>query len=301
MKPNVSKLRARPKKAPAKLPLAKPAPAKPAAVKLQAATAARRAPSRQIVEDTHYDDEFEPSMKLSRAFVIVLIMHVVAVGGIFAFNAIKTRQLSENRSDKELTPHVADETANAGSATRNTENSAPPVPAIPASRRHVVKPNETPYGLAKTYGVKIEDLLAVNHLSESSPIVIGQELKIPDSARGMTAPAPQSAPPAPTTVRVANTAATAPRQAPAQAPAPNVDADVQDLLGVKEGPKPPAQRSPDKNSVATSGKTYTVAKGDNPYSIAKKLGVDPADLLRANNIDDPKKLQIGQQLKVPTK
>ena len=39
-----------------------------------------------------YDDMSEPNMKLSRALLIVLVLHVVAVSGIIAFNAIKTRQ-----------------------------------------------------------------------------------------------------------------------------------------------------------------------------------------------------------------
>ena len=31
-------------------------------------------------------------MKLSSAFVVVLVLHVVAVGGIYAFNALKAHQ-----------------------------------------------------------------------------------------------------------------------------------------------------------------------------------------------------------------
>ena len=34
----------------------------------------------------------EPNVKLSRAFVVVLLLHVVAVGGIFAFSALKDQQ-----------------------------------------------------------------------------------------------------------------------------------------------------------------------------------------------------------------
>ncbi len=34
----------------------------------------------------------EPNMKLSRALLIVLVLHVVAVAGIIAFNTIKSRQ-----------------------------------------------------------------------------------------------------------------------------------------------------------------------------------------------------------------
>jgi hypothetical protein len=39
-----------------------------------------------------YDDE--PQTKLSSAFVVVLILHVVAVGGIYAFNSIKAHRVA---------------------------------------------------------------------------------------------------------------------------------------------------------------------------------------------------------------
>ena len=48
-------------------------------------------------------------------------------------------------------------------------------------------------------------------------------------------------------------------------------------------------------------KSYVVAKGDNPVAIARKLGVGYDELLKINGIEDPKKLQIGQTLKVPQK
>src|SRR5205807_7500525 len=58
--------------------------------KLLAATA-RRAGGASAELDY---EEMEPNMKLSRALLIVLLLHVVAVSGIIAFNAIKTRQSS---------------------------------------------------------------------------------------------------------------------------------------------------------------------------------------------------------------
>jgi LysM repeat protein len=42
-------------------------------------------------------------------------------------------------------------------------------------------------------------------------------------------------------------------------------------------------------------------KGDNPVVIAKRLGVSEEELLKLNGISDPKKLQIGQELKIPAK
>ena len=57
--------------------------------KLSAATA-RRASAASAGMD--FEGIPEPNMKLSRALLIVLLLHVVAVSGIIAFNAIKTHE-----------------------------------------------------------------------------------------------------------------------------------------------------------------------------------------------------------------
>ena len=54
------------------------------------ATTARR--SLGVPDEMDYEEMSEPNMKLSRALLIVLVLHVVAVAGIIAFNAIKSRQ-----------------------------------------------------------------------------------------------------------------------------------------------------------------------------------------------------------------
>src|SRR4030095_4160320 len=59
--------------------------------KILSATARRASPASAGME---YDGIPEPNMKLSRALLIVLLLHVVAVSGIIAFNAIKTRERS---------------------------------------------------------------------------------------------------------------------------------------------------------------------------------------------------------------
>ena len=150
------------------------------------ATAVRR-PLRIGAATADYDDLAEPSMKLSRALLIVLLLHVVAVAGIIAFNAIKTRQST--------------------------------LPASPATNTVGVASSET----------KPQTTLA----SSTAPVKA--------------------------TTRTQTT------------------------------------------KVSDSGKTYTVAKGDNPVTIAKKFKVSYDDLLTLNHIDDPRKLKIGQKLLIPTK
>src|ERR1041385_289989 len=54
------------------------------------ATTARRALG--VPDEMDYEEMSEPNMKLSRALLIVLVLHVVAVAGIIAFNTIKSRQ-----------------------------------------------------------------------------------------------------------------------------------------------------------------------------------------------------------------
>ena len=59
--------------------------------KLWAATARRSSAGPAGMD---FEEMPEPNMKLSRALLIVLLLHVVAVSGIIAFNAIKTRESS---------------------------------------------------------------------------------------------------------------------------------------------------------------------------------------------------------------
>jgi LysM repeat protein len=159
--------------------------------------AAQRAAGKYAEED--YSSE-EPNVKLSRAFVVVLLLHVVAVGGIFAFSALKDHQ------------------------TASTGGKAPP-------------PNQKLSGTVdkstgKTVPAEVQKLVDSSHASGSSAT------KTQNS--GLT-----------------------------------------------------------QESSGESAKVYVVQKGDSPASIAKKFKVSYADLLRANNIEDPKRLQIGQKLVIP--
>src|SRR2546423_1069977 len=58
--------------------------------KLRATTARR---GLGVPDEMDYEEMSEPNTKLSRALLIVLVLHVVAVAGIIAFNTIKTRQV----------------------------------------------------------------------------------------------------------------------------------------------------------------------------------------------------------------
>lgn len=59
---------------------------------------------------------------------------------------------------------------------------------------------------------------------------------------------------------------------------------------------PPAPPAP---SPTVGEQTYVVQNGDYPEKIAQKFGIKTDELIAANNIDDPQKLQIGQTLTIP--
>src|SRR5258707_7952301 len=82
--------------------------------KMLAATA-RRASAASAGMD--FEGITEPNMKLSRALLIVLLLHVVAVSGIIAFNAIKTRE-------RAFVPPASTETENKPADTAGAVNHA---------------------------------------------------------------------------------------------------------------------------------------------------------------------------------
>lgn len=85
-------------------------------------------------------------------------------------------------------------------------------------------------------------------------------------------------------------------------PSPPVITPVKQPVAAGSAPqtaRPPVNES--SSSVKDSGALYTVARGDTPASIARKLHVGYDDLLKLNKITDPKKLKIGQKLRIPVK
>ena len=170
--------------------------------KMLAATA-RRASAASAGMD--FEGIPEPNMKLSRALLIVLLLHVVAVSGIIAFNAIKTRERAfvpptstetENKpADTAGAANHAD-TANARVSAVQTENDRQhePKPShSPAKdaeaktlsssgKTYVVKKGDNPVAIAKKLKVSYGDLMALNHLDDPRKLQIGQKLLIPKPA-----------------------------------------------------------------------------------------------------------------------
>jgi LysM repeat protein len=169
------------------------------------ATTARRAIGAAEMD---YEEMSEPNMKLSRALLIVLVLHVVAVAGIIAFNTIKTRQgpppsiSSENASAKTApAASVKSEGPAVVTPVRNDESKIAKVPVKPvvkedrkndtakpaekkstkadSSKTYVVAKGDKLLSIARKLKVPFDDLMATNHIDDPQKLQIGQKLIIP--------------------------------------------------------------------------------------------------------------------------
>ncbi len=261
-----------------------------------------QATARRAAQPAIDDYEEEPTTRLSSAFVVVLILHVVAVGGIYAFNSIKAHRrgnevaaapvapapakasapspsnaVATTSAPVEQVPAPASVTENtiaatAASAPVEQQPPAAPVSPISGNRIHRVRPGDNLTKVANLYNVSISDLEAANGLKPGAILRPSQALNIPDGK------------PEPTKVAAAETRKTEPSLARKTEPAAKAST--------------PAKVTA---SPSSSPKTYTVKKGENPVAIARQLGVSYTELLKLNKISDPRKIQIGQVLKVPAK
>ncbi len=180
--------------------------------KFRAATA-RRASAASAGMD--FDGIPEPNMKLSRALLVVLLLHVVAVSGIVAFNAIKTREspfVPANQTQGENTPadtagtanHAATDTARVAAAEKeNTQRTDVKPSHSPSKQEHatspvssgktyIVKKGDNPVTIAKKLKIPYDDLMALNHIEDPRKLKIGQKLLIPEKTNSRNAGAKAS-------------------------------------------------------------------------------------------------------------
>ena len=188
--------------------------------KLWAATARRSSAASAGMD---FEEMPEPNMKLSRALLIVLLLHVVAVSGIIAFNAIKTREnsfvpASSAKSEpkpsatasaaihadaakpltamaqKESAPHEDPNPTHSSSKLSSKDdhaNTAPVAKAVAArpvssGKTYVVKKGDNPVTIAKKLKVPYDDLMALNHIEDPRKLRIGQKLLIPKTTKPKT-------------------------------------------------------------------------------------------------------------------
>jgi len=262
---------------------------------------ARAATAEEVYEEEDYEESEEPNMKFSHALIVVLALHLVAVGGVFAFNWMKAKQTAESKAPKA-----------AALASAPVEKPAPApettVATKPATiegwqgKVHTVAAGDTLTRIAATYGTTIEAIEKENGITTYSMIRVGQGLKIPGSGKTSATAKTEtpSAKPATGSAAAMKQAFIATKtEATAVKPTATVVKPAATIAAVpKTQTAEPAAKATPAPAPAT-GDTYVVVSGDNPYTIAKKLHVSYNELVTLNGITDPTKIQIGQKLKVP--
>ena len=329
----------------------------------------RRLRARAATMNSH-EEEFEdygpePNMKLSHAFMVVLLLHVVAVVGLYAFNTIKAGKNSSAkvaaRSSGSVVPRLEpsnDHGSGNGGASGSGPGEEPPAPAkasdAPKSTKasgetsahnsetalsapkgffamarsmigktigasglgieatataqepaasapqaatatvasapgatantYMVKAGDTLTRIASSLGVAIPELEKVNGMTEKSVIQVGQILKVPVKAISQFS---------------SNVSAHAGNAAASMQQAPAAIAGAVSSAANIVTRSVPATVEPAVAEDQGATTEYTVVKGDSPYKIAKKFKITPDELIKANGITDPKKIQIGQKLKIP--
>ena len=224
------------------------------------------------------DNDDDGGNRLSGAFIVVLLLHVIAVIGVFAFARIKESRRALIPVETSQTPKSK---ADIGQTT--PQKSAPVVPApVPAQATppiathespktpppgqrttHIVQNGETLTKIALAFKADVRELVAVNKLKNQDDIRAGQTLVIPQIAPG---------------------------------PKLSGTGDTKSKGSGASGAKTTAA-STDKKAA----RPYIVREHDNLVKIAREHDCTYDELVRLNNLKDPKKIQPGQVLKLPPK
>lgn len=191
-----------------------------------------------------------------------------------------------------------------------------------AQTEYKVRKGDSLWVIARTFGVSLEDLLTANNLRKNAVLRVGQELIIPSASSNYTSkqksePAVDSAQSMVTySVERGDTlSGIASKTSTSVSDIKQINNLRSDVIYVGQKLKLPAKAGASvasrKNQSVSSntahqptitvGKTYQVRPGDSLSTIAQRTHVPIAKLVELNNINDPRRLQVGQILQLAEK
>ncbi len=254
-----------------------------------------------------------PGVGVARALIVILLLHVVAIGGIWLHsNWSKENTLKGS-------PAVASKPSDAVKPT-----------LVPGGKYDFVERGDNYLIIARKHGIDVDALKAANNLAALSP---GLKINIParrvestspsESIVGLQTPALAPAPPVRPVERpvIESTPQTRPLVSIESTP-PSRPAESEPVLikpriihntippsvpptAIVTAPPRVERAAPRaivvEENIPSSGRTHTVSKGNSIWGIARKYGVSQDKLMRLNGINDPSKLRLGVKLKIPTR
>ena len=120
-----------------------------------------------------------PNIKLSRAFIVVLILHVVAVGGILAFEMFKSNESNVTASLKSESSNGAVEESVDVRENPESHKSTERLGANEGFEKYIVQKGDSIRAIADSYKVSRTEILETNLIDEAHPLVSGRILRIP--------------------------------------------------------------------------------------------------------------------------
>lgn len=181
---------------------------------------------------------------------------------------------------------------------------------------YTVKKGDNLWTIAKRSNVSLNELYAANGLDTNAILSIGQQLQIPVEGSAATVTAPSADTYQPTSFNQGSTEYTVKRGDSLSKIANQFDTSVRaikaanglssDLIRLGDTLVVPVSASTTSSAASSStpsfstsaAGTHTVKSGEYPGEIARKYGMTSSELLALNGITDPRKLQVGQVLKL---
>ncbi len=223
--------------------------------------------------------------KVLMILAAVAALHLVVIGTITMTGGCKTNEVLQERpgvpvpsnaepSDSPAAPPSGVELKKPEPVLTPQDTFTPP-PAAPKAEllTHKVEKGDSLWKIARKYGVSTGELAAENNMSPDKALRVGVVLRIPPGG-SLRADVPEKA--------------SAPKSAKPEH---------------KDAPKKPSSSHPAKKSDSPAAKaqlpvegTYVVKSGDSLDKIAKRHGLKIDEIVKANNLDAKKPLQIGQKL-----
>jgi LysM repeat protein len=151
------------------------------------------------------------------------------------------------------------------------------------SGSHTVVAGDTLFGIAKKYGLKLDDLVAWNDIEDAAKIKVGQKIALSGHD---AVPAPNGG--VEYTVAAGDTFS----QIGENFGVPY--ALIMEVNGYEDAKKLLAG-----SKITIPFRSHKVAAGDTFSAIGQKYGVPYQDVMKLNGYDDPTKLPVGVTLSIP--